>query len=377
MCDLALQPTKIQSTMLTFVSKAFSGEQEAGQKPLEQYAGQTGPTKWMTQQLAAHNCTLFGDVELFRFRVEVMILRAPTSRGFFYFKCCRRESSFTDEALMISYLSQLLPEIVLNPVAVDRENRRILTADFGESAELCVNTSDHTQQLDSISAQLSSLQFETVREKVAELESQGLQRCDLDWLFHRISFIFAQYSVRSSIFGESLREYAPKYQETCKRLQSFGMPMTVIHGDPALVNIIPPQNSESNHLLHDFGEACIGHPLYDVARLNLDVLSRLNGRGPEEDLYGPLRNILWIDESILKHWIPFKPIGQLKAMMKLVYPMFLLHKAVVAFHRCEVLVSDDRERYAREFLELYLVRLYYFSRSYYGAGCETSNASVE
>ena len=373
-CLLTIYPIGLKDRILECMDEVFSCKQLPGQPPWNQFGGRSGPIKWMKSKISFDGYNLLKTVETYKVMIDVALFRVLTSNGWLYLKCCRQESTFVNEASVASYLARLFPEVVVKPMAVHIDRRWMITADFGDSVTLSPSVEYRIHQSNAIAGLLVRLHLGTVGETVTHMESRGLPRCDLQWLLHKVGTVLTNPGVLQLISDVSYESFIPMYAESCKILQSYEVPLAVIHGDPALTNVVQPRGAQGPYMLHDWGEACIAHPLYGLARLELDILVQENPDLDERRLMGLFGRDVGTNEH-LKNWTTLKPITELKAMMKHVYLAFLLHRVVVAFDRTESLQGQEHDHYRTGYLTLHLYRLYFFSGHFYADICAKKGKS--
>ena len=132
---------------------------------------------------------------------------------------------------------------------------------------------------------------------------------------------------------EKLRAAAPRLQAMCARLESYGVPQTLSHGDFHGGNIVA---KDGNYLIFDWTDACIAHPFLDLAVI-MDPYSSGNLTPEERDR---------LLDTYLEPWTPYAPIEQLREAAHLARTLGALHQAVSYKHIVESMEDSARWEFA-------------------------------
>lgn len=98
--------------------------------------------------------------------------------------------------------------------------------------------------------------------RVAELEASGCPRRLLRTLASDVLMIADRADLVQAEEGKRLRRSQATLEHTCERVESLGIPETVLHGDLSPYNV---RWTGGRWLIYDWTDACIGHPFADLA----------------------------------------------------------------------------------------------------------------
>ena len=195
--------------------------------------------------------------------------------GFNFF--CKVLHSSTNEAAITAVVSQLFPNPVVRPLAVNARQNIKLSRHFGTTCEYecddmeCESSAQLLEKKcirEAVEA-LTLILVQSIR-LMPELRKSGLfGNTGLDVIKKDYcSFIkhLRQHNLASDNAFRKLEEASGKVETLCNEVELAGIPSVLCHGGLGLHNLTCPQGEERRRLVFDWGEAAISHPFFDIER---------------------------------------------------------------------------------------------------------------
>jgi hypothetical protein len=196
---------------------------------------------------------------------------------------------FRHEGPLVEWLARIAPDAV--PVVLAHGHEWWLSASFPPSAP-----PDGDYLITMASLQLASI------DRLDELRSIGCGDRPAEHLATEIEQIAHRHDLLMPEEGEALRAASQKLRVLCAEAASLGFPSTLVHGDLHPGNV---WHTKRGWLLFDWTDACIGHPLVDLA-LPL-VYRHCTGRRQRRADYGAM----WVPvvgEDAVRRGLDLAPI---------------------------------------------------------------------
>jgi hypothetical protein len=222
-------------------------------------------TEWIAGQLAATGRVVTGEVEQRRIRPWATQLVVPTDQGTVWFKANCQSAAY--EPAVHQRLSQLEPDEVEAPIAIDAERGWMLTADRG----LTLGDSHEPTLEDWVGVvSRAALLQRQLAERGDALVGAGLPDCSpatvparYGWLIEQLSALPADHpSHLGQDEAERLRSRAQVVEEAVDALLGSPLPCSLQHGDLHPWNVFVVGDRMR---FFDFGDAQWGHVLEALA----------------------------------------------------------------------------------------------------------------
>ena len=207
-----------------------------------------------------------GDVEQVHEQWWSTVLRAPTPDGPVWFKAVADEDRF--EPPLTAMLAHSRPDLVAEPIAIDRDRGWMLMRDGG------IRLSDLGEDLgvwEAILPAYAELQLATAA-LVRELLGIGVSDERLDALPGRLADLLGDDAFLmldepdglSSGDRDRLEGGLPEVEALCREVAAFGIPDTIQHDDLHGGNVLV---RDGRHRVVDWGDACVSHPFHSLTVL--------------------------------------------------------------------------------------------------------------
>ncbi len=191
------------------------------------------------------------------------VLRIETDGPDLYFKVPARLPLFVDEATLTARLAERFPEYVPTPLAVEPEHGWLLLPEFDElfswDAPLAVRQ-ESLQRFARLQRRTSELADELLAAGCADRRLEVLET-QIDPLVHDPEAVARLTAEEVS----ELRRLAPALKELCRRLASFDLPATLVHGDLHMLNVA---RLGGELVYFDWTDASVAHPFIDLLSLS-------------------------------------------------------------------------------------------------------------
>ena len=286
--------------------------------------------KWMTEKILATGNKIIGRISQHLVQDESVIFRAKTAQGYYYLKAVPRKPWYSNEATITDCVSRLFPNIAIQPVAIHAERRWILTKDFGSHVKLAPEGPIRRAEITGILDVLIKIHRES-QTNLDELAQSGLECCGPLWLKNHIQSVFQDPLLQECLEKEKvevLLAHTSFWKKLCDTLARYEVPITLVHEDPSLVNIVAPYGVM---MLHDWGLSSLSVPFYDVVILCRSVIREMAKEDPgatRKDLLSVLDT-----EYYLRKWEHWRPLPELKFLLRLSSYAYYLHSFVLNYKR--------------------------------------------
>ncbi|CAN5160042.1 hypothetical protein BH09ACT10_BH09ACT10_10780 [soil metagenome] len=223
---------------------------------------------WIREVAAEADLHLHGRIEVHRHRVWATTLIAHSHRGTLWFKAnC---PAFAFEPALVRLLTEIAPEAVTPPVAIDPRRGWMLHLDGGPALG-----DDHeptTEDWAQIVQQMGTLQRALVGHR-ERLLATGLPDCAPATVVHRFDDLLELYAstpdahpanLPPDVYADLLRQ-RPRVIDAAQQLGSFAVPAALQHGDLHPWNVFAATDSRGRHRVFDFGDAQWASPFEVLA----------------------------------------------------------------------------------------------------------------
>ncbi len=189
------------------------------------------------------------------------VLRVETDRGDLWFKVSAALPLFANEAVVMWRLAERFPGLVPRPVALEAARGWLLFEPFevvGWGASLDVRC--------ELFRRFAGLQVRTA-ELTKGLLADGCLDRRLGVLERQLDELLADRRALHRLATaevRALRRLAPRLHELIRRLDSLGLPATLVHGDLHPANVA---RVDGEIAYFDWTDACVAHPFVDLHSL--------------------------------------------------------------------------------------------------------------
>jgi hypothetical protein len=313
--------------------EAAQSNQFPGLRPAWARAGWfKAASAWMRDQLIQQNYALRSSIEQVKSWGISCLLRVETDRGNIFFKVASSRPLFGNEPVVLAALSERYPDLVPAPIAIEPEQRWMLTQDFG--AEL--RTMPTLDRWETAISRFGQLQLQAVS-IVEDLLAVGCLDRRLEILSQQIDPLLQDADILALLSPDEiaqLQALAPRLKAMCSELTRYRVPYSLNHGDLHSGNI-----TGQTLLFFDWTDACIAHPFLDLSTVVAYIEEQTPvGRERVLDVY-------------LNLWTAYEPIERLRVMWQLAEPLGALHQAVSYQHILAALEPTSKPEMVEEMLE--------------------------
>ncbi len=314
LAELPLADAEARGLLLDYLDAEASGHIPRLRAPWAQPGWFAAAGAWMVETLAALGRPPSGRVQQFRNLGISSLLRVPTAAGLVYLKATAKLPLFVNEAVLMTRLAERFPGQIPPPLAIEPEKGWMLLDDFGrdlrqeQAAE--TDVAALLRQFGAMQAQSAAL--------VEELLQAGCHDRRLPVLAAQIDLLVEHPLSREHAKADDLaqlRRLAPRLQERCVELASYGLPDTLVHGDLHLGNAA---RNGQRYLIFDWSDACISHPFLDLIT---PYFFQENAADAQQRR-----------DSYLAQWTDWAPMDRLLEVWRLAKPLAALHQAVSYLH---------------------------------------------
>jgi hypothetical protein len=268
LADVALSNPAHCTLLDEALNELETGERPALRPPWAKPGWQREAAEWMTAELTRAGWTPTGPTEIGRSWALSYVMRIPAVRGdsdqseYIYFKTSLDLPLFVNEAVVTDGLAALYPDHAPLPVAVNAEKNWMMLSDFGELVGHNAPLEDRLKIIE----QYGALQVKSA-EQVEELLALGCIDRRLDWMVGEIEPFLTHPEIGKAITAEEaaqlLSMIAP-LQKMCRKLNDYGVPDALIHGDLHGSNVARNHSTSDKLLFFDWTDSAISHPFFDM-----------------------------------------------------------------------------------------------------------------
>src|SRR5687768_559380 len=298
---------------------------------------------WIRTETAHRDIKLTGAIKQSHIYPWSTVMRVPTSGGTLFFKASAQDVA--PEAALTQALSRWYPNNIPELVAVDTTRGWMLMRDAGEPLRVSIRSTGDLKPWERVILLYSALQVRLV-EHVPELVEMGLP----DW---RLATLPTRYNKLledtgglalaldgglSSTEFRRLQELAPRFEQICKDLSSFGISETLNHGDFHDGNVLLRNGRIT---LFDWGDGNLTHPFMSLRTFFVSIENSL-----KLDDYAFTPEMAALLDLYLEPWQRFASKKDLLAAFALSRCVASIVKALAWHISVSSLRGPIRERYS-------------------------------
>ncbi|WP_087016911.1 phosphotransferase family protein [Thaumasiovibrio subtropicus] len=262
---------------------------------------QPAAKKWVIQTLNTLNYRTDGAFDTVEDWYLGQVWRLATHRGYVYFKATTLLPLFANESALSHTLAQLFPQHSAEVLAIEPRKGWMLTADFGHPLDENVGL----DEWHSAYGVWGRLQYESSLYRDQLLSAGCLDR-KIEHLTHQLHWHCKQHKIATHLKAHGFQcdsRLLEKLAKAIAKLNQYGIPETLVHGDLHEGNIAKTSNS---HLFFDWSDACITHPFMDGIFI-YQFSDTPQKRALIEQYLIPWRN-LFNAEACYNAWLAAKPV---------------------------------------------------------------------
>ncbi|HUQ21550.1 MAG TPA: phosphotransferase [Gaiellaceae bacterium] len=273
------------------------------------WLGEVSP--WLEREVARLGHTVVGLQQVKHWSISA-VLRIQTDGPDLYFKVPARLPLFVEEASVTASLARRFPEHVPGPLAIEPERGWMLLPAFEELFGWDAPVTDRQDAL----RRFAGLQRRTAAQ-VDDLLADGCLDRRLPVLESQVDALVNDSEAVDRLSREEVAELtrlAPWLKDVCRRLATYDVPSTLVHGDLHMLNV---GRLEGRLVYFDWTDACIGHPFIDLLCLSWeqDEVSRAA-----------------VLKAYLEPWQGIETVERLQEALELATVVIPLHHAVSYQH---------------------------------------------
>lgn len=284
------------------------GRVPAGRVPWRARAWLGTAEQWMVTSLAALGRPVRGRVEQARVAELSCVLRAATDGGDVYFKATTQLPLFVNEGRVMAALSELFPDDIPAPLAVDGQRRWMLLPDLGPE----IGWQAPVEVREEVLRAFAGLQIRSIG-SVDRLLAAGCLDRTPRWLARQATEWPATIDLSRWLSADEVAELTAAGADlasACAALTGHPVPYTLGHGDMHLGNVA---RDGAGYRFFDWSDACVTHPFVDMIVIFFDDDPATRER---------LRDVY------LAEWASFAPRARLLAAWQLAEPLAALNQAI-------------------------------------------------
>ena len=245
-----------------------------------------------------------GQIEQVHLKPWSTVLRVPTAGGDVFFKAAA--SAFAHDVVVTEALAGLRPDLVLRPLAVDRDRAWMLLPDGGERLRELFARAPNPRPWYELLPAYADLQLASVLELDA-LVAAGLHDLRLESL-----------ADLSEWLAFELGETAPAgIAQVCAELAAYGIPATIQHDDLHDGNIF----AGDGYRIFDWGDSVASHPF-------ASLVVALRGIAYRFDLAVQDPELERLRDVYLERFSAFGSVDELRRAAELAVPVGMLSRAI-------------------------------------------------
>jgi hypothetical protein len=226
---------------------------------------------WIGSQLDRLDLRRTGDIEQPHVRVWSTVLRVPTDSGTVWFKANMDE--LRQEAAIADLVSSRRPDVVLPPLAIDRETGWMLLPDAGETLRVVVERERSLERWVDVLSRYGALQVDLMDSR-DQLLAAGAPDMGLTTLRRGFDGLVEQVDD----LDPRLADAGTSIDQLAERLAGFGIPDSIQHDDMHDAQVFV---KDGTNYVMDWGDACVSHPFFTLSVTLEGVISW--GLDDEED----------------------------------------------------------------------------------------------
>ena len=309
--------------------------------PWTEAAGTERAVAWIQAALEREGLRATGPIAQPHIVPWSTVLRVPTTVGDLYFKAVAPH--LRHEVALTEALTRLAPDCVLPLLAVDAERGWMLMPDGGTRLREVVRAGRDVASWLSVLPIYAALQI-ALAGHVDEMLGLGVPDRRLPTLPGQYARLLEDREVlridRQPGLSESqyrrLRDLAPRIEELCAELASYGVAETLNHGDLHDGNIFV---DDGRPRFFDWGDGTVSHPFYSLRTTFVSVEISL-------DLEEGAGELPQLRDAYLEPWTRYHPRDHLVAAFALARRVAPLHGALGWYAEWLHMGEAQREEYA-------------------------------
>ena len=263
---------------------------------------------WITAAISELGYTPTAPVEQLRNWSISSLLIAHTTGGRLFFKAAAAFPLFVPEPALTYTLATLFPDHLPTPLKIDHAQRWMLMQDVGTP-----EWDDEAIDLAPLLRTYGELQRESSHH-LDNLKAAGCLDRSLAVLAAQIDPLLTDPLTRQALTPaeyDELCALAPMLKARCATVATSNIPLTLLHGDLHLGNVVEKQG---HYIFFDWTDAAISFPFLDLFMLYFD---RWQGH-----------NITPWRDAYLEVWREYESPARLLELWELAKPLCALHHAV-------------------------------------------------
>lgn len=313
--------------------------------PWETLAWRAEVHAWIEAALAASGLRLSAELDQFHIRPWSTVMRVPTDQGPLYFKAGAPTQAF--EPALLRQLYALQPERSLPVLAADEARGWVLLPDGGLTLRQASNKQIDRRAWERMLTAYARLQIEVAPYAGTLMAAEVSDRRPT-----KLPDFFARLAVAEDLMqigraGGLTRAQAnrflalgPLVQELAARLDAYGFPASLDHGDLHDANVFL---NGDDFVFFDWGDASLTHPFISLM-IPLRVLGNRLGLEPETH-----PDLAWARRAYLEPWTEFAPMADLLAAWELALCLGRFQRAITWFAITELVSLEKLGEYAESY----------------------------
>lgn len=245
---------------------------------------------WIEETLRDRGLTRTGEIEQPRIRFWSTQLIVPTDAGRLWFK--ENCPSQAHESALVAVLAELVPDRVVEPIAVQPERGWLLSPDAGPTLRRLGEGRPDEDRLElwvRLAADWADLQ-RRVSPYVDRLRGTGAPAARIDSAADLLAERIEEYAALpaddlarlDAADAVRLRAAVPTIRDWADEVAALGLPDTLDHNDLHAGNAFGPRPGERRLRFFDFGDSVVGQPVGSLL-IPLNVYARELGVDDESD----------------------------------------------------------------------------------------------
>lgn len=334
--NLTFAETTPKNLLEQYLKEFISGNIPDLQPPWARSGWFGDVSTWIENQLASLGYQQIAPIEYVKNWSISCVLKVPTDAGNFYLKEASTLPLFCDEPIITAELAKLFPQNM--PKVIGYKNSWLLLEDFGEpiGRNRPPKVRQHVCQL------LAKMQISSVKHCDRLLKLGCLDR-RLEILSRQIELLANDNNATSELSApekEQFQSLVPKLQDYCAQLESYNIPLTLVHGDLHLGNVAINQG---NYLFFDWTDACISHPFFDF--LEFFIVNKSKSWLSNLYRFQSDRRKTCLRDYYLSQWQEYESQQRLQGAWNLARVLCLAHHAVTYQHIIANLESRTKSEF--------------------------------
>jgi Phosphotransferase enzyme family len=298
---------------------------------------------WIERILRERGLSRTGEIEQPRVRFWSTQLTVPTDAGRLWFK--ENCPSQAYEARLVALLAEVVPDHVVEPLAVEPDRGWLLTPDAGETLRRIPRDRPDIDRIElwvRLAANWADLQ-RRVSPYADRLVATGMPVVAPSELPSLVAERIEEYAALPSDdagqlatdSARRLRAALPTLTAWAEQVDAAGLPLTLDHNDLHDANAFAPRAGEEHLRFFDFGDSVVGHPFGSL----LIALNVLAGER-EAELDDP--EVIRVVDAYLEVWSDLADPATLRAAVDPARQLARMHRSEC--WRRVLRSADDAER---------------------------------